>query len=159
MRGHLLKWGHDMEDKVQALALELATLKTTLNTSIRWLGILGAFLIGGLGVTNFFSIPSFINSAFVEKGGQGLIDKLAASEKSAAASSANLKTAADTIGGITRSPYYVCPSITEQVNAAWVTWGCVGQVSQMSKCTNYWWSGGGQSKSYDCQKVVFVKVQ
>jgi hypothetical protein len=62
-----------MEDRVRALETELSTLKTTLNTSTWWLGILGAFLIGGLGVTNYFTIPSAINSAFIEKGGQGLI--------------------------------------------------------------------------------------
>jgi hypothetical protein len=147
-----------MEDRIRALETELNTLKTTLNTSKWWLGVFGAFLIGGLGVTNFFAIPSFINSAFVEKGGKGLIDKITASEKSATESSAILKSAAGTIGEFEPIEMYKCPyNTTDVIPGAFASFGCLGQYSSTNSCSNLSWSGGYKTVSKPCDAIVLFK--
>ena len=146
-----------MEDRIRALETELNTLKTTLNTSKWWLGILGAFLIGSLGYTNFFSITNAVNDKFAKEGGQGIIEKLTSSEKSASESSATLKAAADRIGEFEPLQMYKCPVNPNTPGAQWVSIGCIGQISAENSCINRWWSGGYQQQPYPCEAITLFR--
>jgi hypothetical protein len=48
---------------------------------------------------------------------------------------------------------YVCPVWISTGGGAWASYGCIGQITTQSTCTNYWYSGGVQSVSQSCTPI------
>jgi hypothetical protein len=51
--------------------------------------------------------------------------------------------------------FYKCARHPDpNINANWVSLGCVDQVSTMNTCENLYWAGGGVvTKSHECEKI------
>jgi hypothetical protein len=52
-----------------------------------------------------------------------------------------------------RSTLYRCPVDVTSGDAKWLSVGCIGQISTLGTCTNWWWAGGVQTTQRQCDPI------
>src|SRR4051812_13369998 len=117
-----------MEERIRNLEIKLNNLTTAISTSKWWAALIGALILGFLGLTSFYTIPNQIANAFSEQG----IKELNSRMKSYVA---DAKTDYEAISQMKRNAdettVYQCPATSDLhgKGGAWASFGCSGQIS------------------------------
>ena len=143
-----LFWGIQLEDRIRALEGQFTGLTANIKL-LTWLGGIAALaLVAWLGATSIYTIPNQVVQLLATNGLDDAKTKLAALVTEAEELRDQTQTNANAVstlltdmqaGGI---QLYQCPKDLSGGAEKWMSYGCLGQISSLSTCTNEAWTGG-----------------
>ena len=149
-----------MEGRIRELEIKLNNLITAISTSKWWAAIIGALILGFLGLTSFYTIPNQIANAFSEQG----IKELNTSMKGYVA---DAKKDSEAIGQMKKEAnlfeavsLFRCPATADVSGkiGAWASFGCNGQISTQATCQNYVWTNNRlEAVPHECQPITLYR--